>query len=117
MADLPKPEKRRSFKPGDVLRKFAAQGGFCAKCRCDLVRSGYERDHIVRHDALGKTDYNNLQLLCPPCHAVKSRNDNREAKKGRRIRGDNKPRVKKTIPSRGFSTTLRRRMNGKTERK
>ena len=117
MADLPQPERRRSFKLGDVLRKFAAQGGLCAKCRCDLVQSGYERDHIVRHDALGKTDYNNLQLLCPQCHSVKSRDDNREAKKGRRIRQENKPRAKKAIPSRGFCTTLRRRMDGTTEPK
>ena len=113
---LPKPEKRRAFRPGDVLKKYVAQRGLCAKCRCDLVRSGYERDHIVRHDALGKTDYNNLQLLCPPCHAVKSRDDNREAKKGRRIRGDNKPRVSKPIPSRGFNKTLRRKFNGTVER-
>ena len=130
---LPKPEKRRAFKPGDVLRKYAAQRGLCAKCHCDLVRSGYERDHIVRHDALGKTDYNNLQLLCPPCHAIKSRDDNREAKKGRRIRGENKPRVTKPIPSRGFpklaegrdpkrwqsagfNKSLRRKFNGKVER-
>jgi len=117
MADLPKPEKRRAFKPGDVIKRYAAQRSLCAKCGCDLARSGFERDHMHRHDALGKTDYNNLQLLCPPCHAVKSRDDNREAKKGRRIRGENKPRVKKSIPSRGFSTTLRRKMNGKTERK
>jgi 5-methylcytosine-specific restriction endonuclease McrA len=117
MPDLPKPERRRSFKQRDVDNRFTAQAGRCNKCQCDLNVTGFERDHIQRHDALGKTDYDNLQLLCPPCHAYKSRLDNREAKKGRRIRGENKPSVKKAIPSRGFSTTLRRRMDGTTERK
>ena len=117
LSELPQPERRRSFKLGDVIKKYAAQRGLCAKCGCDLARSGFERDHTHRHDALGKTDYDNLQLLCPPCHSIKSREDNREAKKGRRLRGENKPRVKKAIPSRGFSTTLRRRMDGTTERK
>jgi len=98
MADLPKPDKRRAFRPGDVLKKYVAQHGLCAKCACNLVRSGYERDHIHRHDALGKTTFENLQLLCPPCHAVKTRTDNFEAKKGRRIRGELKPRAKKKIP-------------------
>lgn len=117
MPDLPKPLPRRAFKPGDVIKRYAAQRGLCATCGCDLARSGFERDHIQRHDALGKTDYDNLQLLCPPCHAIKSREDNRQSKKGRRIRGENKPRVKKAIHSRGFSTTLRRKMDGTTERK
>ena len=102
MHDLPVPEKRRSFKPGDVIKRYAAQRGLCAKCGCDLARSGFERDHTHRHDALGKTDFDNLQLLCPACHAIKTKVDNREAKKGRRIRGELKPRVKKAIQSRGF---------------
>lgn len=92
---LPKPEKRRAFRPGDVLKKYVEQRGMCAKCGCDLVRSGYERDHIQRHDALGKTSFDNLQLLCPPCHADKTRDDNREAKKGARIRGERGQRARR----------------------
>ena len=83
---LPRPEKRRSFKPRDVDNRFAEQAGRCKACRCDLNLSGFERDHIQRHDAFGKTDFDNLQLLCPACHVIKTKTDNFEAKKGARIR-------------------------------
>jgi hypothetical protein len=67
-----------------------------------LVARNFDIDHIQRLDALGKHEPDNWQALCVPCHAIKSRVDNREAKKGRRIRGENKPRVTKAIPSRPF---------------
>ena len=94
-ATLPKPERRKGFKARDVDNRFAAQAGRCAACRCDLNLSGYERDHIQRHDALGETSFENLQLLCPPCHSDKTRVDNREAKKGARIRGERGQRARR----------------------
>ena len=117
LSELPQPEKRRSFTP--KLRAWIAleQGYKCAHCECSLITRPFQIDHIQRLDALGKHEPDNWQALCVPCHAIKTKVDNREAKKGRRIRGDNKPRAKKAIPSRGFNKTLRRRMNGKTEPK
>jgi uncharacterized protein (TIGR02646 family) len=117
MADLPQPERRRSFtaRQREAIAERQAYG--CANCGCSLVTNRFQIDHIQRLDALGKHEPDNWQALCVPCHAEKTRTDNREAKKGRRIRGENKPRIKKAIPSRGFNKTLRRRMNGKTERK
>ena len=109
MPDLPQPEKRRGFKPRDVDNRFAEQAGRCSACQCDLNLSGFERDHIQRHDALGETSFENLQLLCPPCHAIKTKADNREAKKGRRIRGENKPRITKQIRSRPFQKATEKR--------
>ena len=106
MPDLPKPI-RKYFSPKQVTRKYAAQAGRCAneKCGCDLTVSGYERDHIVRVDAGGDNSDGNLQLLCGPCHKLKSVEDNREAKKGARVRGEKGQRARRekrggSIPSR-----------------
>jgi 5-methylcytosine-specific restriction endonuclease McrA len=117
MTDLPVPERRRSFTAKQRNMIANRQEWRCNVCKCDLWKIAYEIDHIQRLDALGKHEPSNWQALCVPCHAIKTKVDNREAKKGRRIRGDNKPRVKKAIPSRGFNKTLRRRMDGTTERK
>ena len=132
MHDLPKPERRRSFTPKQRNMIATRQEWLCNVCKVDLCGIAFDIDHVQRLDALGKHEPSNWQALCKPCHAEKTRVDNREAKKGRRIRGDNKPRVTKPIPSRpfpemklrrsehpkkitsaGFSKTLRKRMNGK----
>lgn len=103
MADgLPKPEKRKGFTPRDVAAVFIKCDGRCAKCSQKVKLGEYAIDHIHRLDALGAHCLDNWQLLCTPCHAEKTRVDNREAKKGRRIRGELKPREKKQIPSRPF---------------
>jgi hypothetical protein len=115
-ADLPKPLPRRSFTAKQRNQVALKQCYKCAHCECSLITRPFQVDHIHRLDALGTHEPDNWQALCVPCHAIKTKVDNREAKKGRRIRGENKPRVKKAIPSRGFSTTLRRRMDGTTER-
>jgi 5-methylcytosine-specific restriction endonuclease McrA len=131
---LPKPEKRRSFTPKQRNMVATRQEWLCNVCKVDLCGIAFDIDHVQRLDALGKHEPENWQALCKPCHAEKTRVDNREAKKGRRIRGDNKPRVTKAIPSRpfpemklrrsehpkkitsaGFNKTLRRKMNGKVE--
>ena len=117
LSELPQPERRRSFTAKQRNMIATRQAWLCNVCKKMMSNHAFDIDHIQRLDALGKHEPDNWQALCKPCHAEKTRTDNREAKKGRRIRGDNKPRVKKAIPSRGFSTTLRRRMNGKTEPK
>jgi 5-methylcytosine-specific restriction endonuclease McrA len=117
MVDLPKPEKRRSFTARQRNEVANRQNWRCNYCTRSVYDVAFEIDHIHRLDALGKHEPDNWQALCVPCHAIKTKVDNLEAKKGRRIRGENKPRAKKAIPSRGFSATLRRKMDGTTERK
>jgi 5-methylcytosine-specific restriction endonuclease McrA len=99
---LPKPIKRRSFTPKQRNMVATRQEWLCNVCKVDLCGIAFDIDHVQRLDALGKHEPSNWQALCKTCHAEKTRVDNREAKKGRRIRGDNKPRVTKAIPSRGF---------------
>lgn len=129
MADLPKPERRRSFTARQRKAVAERQAYGCANCGCSLVTNRFQIDHIQRLDALGKHEPDNWQALCVPCHAEKTRTDNCEAKKGARVRGEKGQRARRErrggsmiktagkIKSRGFSTTLRRKMNGKTERK
>ena len=111
--ELPQPVKRRSFTPRQRAEIVWSQGYKCAHCGCSLITRPFQIDHIQRLDALGKHEPDNWQALCKPCHAEKTRTDNREAKKGRRIRGENKPRVKKAIPSRGFDRTKTKGFDGK----
>ena len=97
MPDLPLPEKRKGFTPRDVAAVFIKCEARCAKCREKVTLGNYAIDHIQRLDALGAHELENWQLLCTPCHAEKTKVDNFEAKKGRRIRGENKPRQKRKI--------------------
>jgi hypothetical protein len=100
---LPLPEKRRGFTPRQVAAVFIKYEARCAKCH-EKVRLGeYAIDHIQRLDALGKHELSNWQLLCVPCHKPKTKIDNREAKKGARIRGETCNGPKRKIVSRGFS--------------
>ena len=125
--DLPRPEKRRSFtaRQRETIAERQAYG--CANCGCSLVTNRFQIDHIQRLDALGKHEPDNWQALCVPCHAEKTRTDNREAKKGARVRGQTGQRARRErrggssiksaskIQSAGFNKTLRKRMNGKVE--
>lgn len=123
--DYPETPKRQGFTARQVAAVFIKCDGRCTKCGLKVQLDGYQIDHIHRISAGGKHELENWQLLCTDCHAVKTRVDNFEAKKGRRIRGELKPRAKKKIPqpvnyswpSRKMERPgLRRKMNGQVER-
>ena len=128
MADLPVPEKRRSFTARQRNEVANRQEWLCNICKCDLWGIRFDVDHVQRLDALGKHEPNNWQALCVPCHADKTRTDNREAKKGARVRGEKGQRARRErrggsmiksaskIQSRGFQKNVRRKMNGTVER-
>lgn len=109
MADgLPKPIKRKGFTPRDVAAVFIKCEARCALCREKVSLGNYAIDHIQRLDALGAHELSNWQLLCSPCHTDKTRVDNREAKKGARVRGEKGQRARRAkhgpqIQSRGFA--------------
>lgn len=86
MPDLPLPERRRSFTPKQRQSVADRQDWKCAKCGCDLRKVKFEIDHVHRIDALGTHTPENWQALCVPDHKAKTRIDNREAKKGARLR-------------------------------
>jgi 5-methylcytosine-specific restriction endonuclease McrA len=125
---LPKPEKRRSFTARQRNEVANRQDWLCNICKCDLWGIRFDVDHVQRLDALGKHEPYNWQALCVPCHAEKTRTDNREAKKGARVRGEKGQRARRErrggsmiksaskIQSRGFQKNVRRKMNGIVER-
>jgi len=122
---LPKPEKRRSFTARQRNMVANRQQWLCNVCKCDLWKIAFEIDHIQRRDALGKHEPDNWQALCVPCHAEKTRTDNREAKKGARIRGEKGQRARRErrggssikggakLQSRGFDRTKTKGFDGK----
>jgi len=97
---LPKPIKRRSFTPRQRAMVAEAQAYGCANCGCSLTVNAFQIDHIQRLDALGKHEPSNWQALCVPCHAEKTRVDNREAKKGARLRLEKGQQQRRSPPTR-----------------
>jgi len=68
------------------------------------VLSEFHADHILPVELGGETSLMNLQLLCVPCHAEKSRADLKRIRKAARLRRraeGNQPK-KRRIESRGF---------------
>jgi 5-methylcytosine-specific restriction endonuclease McrA len=61
---------KRLFSQQDKEGKLQEQGNKCNHCR--LEKEEYEGDHIIPWSEGGKTEYDNLQLLCRPCHVIKS---------------------------------------------
>lgn len=126
---LPLPEKRKRATPKQINALLLSQNDACAHCKAPLVERGgdsfirllqpFDVDHVQRLDALGVQTLDNLACLCKGCHAVKTRTDNREAKKGRRIRGEAGQRARRetrggsAIKSRGFDKTRTRGFDGK----
>jgi 5-methylcytosine-specific restriction endonuclease McrA len=128
VSELPQPEKRRSFTAKQRNMIATRQAWLCNVCKKMMSNHAFDIDHIQRLDALGKHEPSNWQALCVPCHAEKTRTDNREAKKGARVRGEKGQRARRErrggsmiksaskIQSRGFQKNVRRKMNGIVER-
>ena len=56
----------RCFSKKDIYRKLEEQDGKCAKCGC--VPNQPEGHHKVEWSRGGKTEYDNLEILCDVCH-------------------------------------------------
>ena len=61
---------KRFFHKHDIDRKLQEQGNICAMCKNE--KQIYEGDHIIEWGVGGKTEYENLQVLCRPCHWMKT---------------------------------------------
>lgn len=57
--------------PRIVALLWAAQNGTCPVCLVDLNEAGFHVDHVMPLALDGKSEDNNLQLLCPPCNRAK----------------------------------------------
>lgn len=99
-ATLPKPEKRKAFTARDVASVFIKCDGRCAMCSEKVKLGEYAIDHIQALDHLGAHSLDNWQLLCRPCHIVKTGKDVKASAKGRRLRGETGTAPKRKLVSR-----------------
>ena len=95
-----KSKKSRYIKPSDEKKLLKKQKFRCAnfpesnlynidKYQCKLWKhcdgtfdeAGYQIDHVIDHHLTGDNNIDNLQLLCPQCHVVKTFNSRENNKK------------------------------------
>lgn len=69
----------------DYAKVFARCGGRCMHCG-KMTRGGevWEADHIISLENGGTDEADNLQVLCRPCHSLKTRDDHAKAGHARR---------------------------------
>eukprot|EP01125_Pyxidicula_operculata_P019643 TRINITY_DN712_c0_g2_i2.p1 TRINITY_DN712_c0_g2~~TRINITY_DN712_c0_g2_i2.p1 ORF type:complete len:1149 (+),score=276.09 TRINITY_DN712_c0_g2_i2:186-3449(+) len=66
--------KKRTLTASDKKYVASLQGWQCAWCG-NMLPARFEVDHIVQHAEGGTDDPENLQALCPNCHADKTEMD------------------------------------------
>jgi 5-methylcytosine-specific restriction endonuclease McrA len=115
---LPKPEKRKPLTRVQFATLILAQNGHCG-CGCGkkLQADKIIDEHLVALDFLGGNALENRSLWDRDCSKAKTARDLAASAKGKRLRQETGNGRKQPIRSRGFSTTLRRKMDGTTERK
>lgn len=108
MPDIPAPVKRKTFTPRDVAAVFIKSDGRCAACAEKVKLGEYQIDHITPLDLMGAHELANWQLLCVPCHKLKTAGNAKVIAKTRRLRGDTSSQASRRaergpqIQSRGF---------------
>ena len=65
----------RAFKKPDMKRKYNEQGGKCPYCKNIFNEDQMHGDHIRPWSKGGRTEYDNLQMLCIECNIKKSAYD------------------------------------------
>lgn len=90
----------------------------CSLCDEVIVsQSECQFDHIHAIHLDGPHCADNLRPVHIECHKRKSKGEARGRKKVRAATGANKPKIKKAIASAGFRKDLKRKINGKTEKR
>lgn len=104
--------------PRTRLRIFDRCKGRCQGCGCKVgpAVKPFAYDHITALVNGGENRESNLQILCDPCHAIKTRKDmaekSRFATRRKRQHGYRKSRPLPGTKASG----IRKRMNGDVER-
>lgn len=62
----------RSFTDKQKRVAYEAQGGICLHCNKSFALEEMEGDHITPWSEGGKTEIDNLQMLCKLCNRLKS---------------------------------------------
>lgn len=111
-------DDNQSIPPRVKLRIFEAAGGRCAHCTLQIIgRLLPAYDHVVALINGGQHAESNLQLLCVPCHAVKTGADVKEKSVVARVR---KKHIGIRKPSRfpaARNSIWKKKMDGSVERR
>lgn len=97
------------------IRRLTCSGLVELRLTCNRpLTDGVQFDHIKRCEIEPDNSVDNCRPLCLTCHAIKTAMDAKQAAKGRRLRGENKPKQKRNWPSgkiqsRGFPSKEERR--------
>jgi len=67
-------DKKRCYTLQEKKKKWEEQGRKCAICNNIQNIQNCQGDHINEYSNGGKTTYENLQILCIPCHEKKTSN-------------------------------------------
>lgn len=73
--DANNPENNRQFPKPMIEQQYKEQDGKCIKCGKSKSITEFQADHIKSWCNGGMTSLDNLQLLCVPCHKVKTKAD------------------------------------------
>lgn len=109
--------KRQAIPKKLRAQCFALAGGKCEMCSVKLT-GRWDCDHATAHFYTGAHDVENLQALCTACHKTKTLIDMGHIAKVRRQARETGQQARRDrrghglIQSRGFSKTLRKRMDG-----
>ena len=68
--------EKRSLSVSEKLKVIARDGGYrcneCKRTKYEYPKLKFEFDHIEPYSAGGKSDINNIQILCYDCNRLKS---------------------------------------------
>ena len=111
--------RRAEFSRRTKLQAWDRAGGCCEDCGKKIrPGDGPEYDHIISAEQGGGNDLGNCQVLCAPCHKLKTREDVGKQAKSRSVRaghiGAKKPR--NPIPG-SKASKWKRTIDGRTVRR
>lgn len=90
---------RREFSRRVKLDAWDRCGGHCEKCERKLQIGRFTYDHVIPCEMGGEPTLDNCQVICEFCDKPKTRQDQADIAKVRRVRAKH---VGATKPKRGF---------------
>ena len=112
--------KRKPLTPWQLATLYLAQGGRCKKCKVKIQQGFCEDDHIIPLACGGTNDIENRQLLCPPCHSIKTNTKDKQTsakiKRNQGIKGQRARRAKYGSQLKGRNTLSKEHRKAVRER-
>lgn len=111
------PTKRKGFTPAQRKAVYETARGSCQKCG-EWLGDVWHIDHRIPLAQGGAHAPSNWDALCVSCHRQKTKADvGQIAKTKRIIKRETEGKKPSRLKSRGFSKTLRKKMDGTVERR